>query len=510
MKKTIIFSLLILLGIAPLMAEEPVLSNAGARAIIDCADTSYIAVLSVTCSDVPRTVTVTSDLFSGSKNISVISSTMEFTVARHDKEAVGTQHWVKVTTTGLPSPLEATFTVPAADCVDSVELGEVCVDQEASKTVTASVEGISYAWKNDDRTISNNNKSYTFKTEVGDHTILAETYIAVPDSQNRLMAGGDFEGDRSSFQSDYQYVANTHEYYSSHSGANNLYTITNDANYFWHDYNTLPPHSGNKYALFDAGKSGDAWRTNTTINPLLKIIKGAIYSFSYWAVCPNKTVQSAAILQFVIKYKDEQGQTQTTNLGNAYMVRSSTWTYQEVKWTAPATSDWIEISVTDKNTAAQGNDFCLDDIMFQIMVGQDLQLVKRDYFTYFGKNCGCDGIPVYRKWNDVLFVDNSKNEYQSYVWYVDSVAVPNSNSQYYRFEGEQLEKEIYVEATKKDGTIDHSCASLISDAAIQQSAPLNPVSQQVVARRSYYVGPAMQIIQTTYGDGHTEVQKIIQ
>ena len=201
------------------------------------------------------------------------------------------------------------------------------------------------------------------------------------------MANGDFETNPpSNFTSDYKYAGwDPHQYYTDHGGANNLYAITHDATYFWRDFAQVTPHSGNYFALFDAGTSGDAWRASTADNPNLIIEKDSIYLFSYYAAYPNKAANnSPAILQFVIICKDANGKKHTFNLGNEHKLGQTSplnaWELREERWKAPFSSNDVTISVYDKNKDSGGNDFCLDDIMFQNTSYIEQKIIKTYIF----------------------------------------------------------------------------------------------------------------------------------
>ena len=201
------------------------------------------------------------------------------------------------------------------------------------------------------------------------------------------MANGDFETNPpSNFTSDYDYAGwDPQQYYNDHEGASNLYAITHDANYFWKDFAKVTPHGGNYFALFDAGKSGDAWRASTADNKNLIIEKDSTYLFSYYAAYPNLTANnSPAELQFVIICKDKQGKTHTFNLGSVHKLGQTSplnaWELREERWTAPLSSNDVTISVYDKNKSSGGNDFCLDDIMFQKTTYIEKTIIKTYIF----------------------------------------------------------------------------------------------------------------------------------
>ena len=61
---------------------------------------------------------------------------------------------------------------------------------------------------------------------------------------------------------------------------------------------------------------------------------------------------------------------------------------------------------------------------------------------------------VYRKWTDMLFVDNGNEEYSAYQWYRNNVAIDGQTGQYLYIAGVTLQGDgniYHVVATKKDG-----------------------------------------------------------
>lgn len=224
-------------------------------------------------------------------------------------------------------------------------------------------------------------------TETKDATYTCQLISTEVKAENNLMANGDFETNPpSNFTSDYKYAGwDPYQYYNDHGGASNLYAITHDATYFWKDFAQVTPHGGQYFALFDAGTSGDAWRASTTDNPNLIIEKDSIYLFSYYAAYPNqKANNSPAILQFVIICKDANGKKHTFNLGNEHKLGQTSplnaWELREERWKAPFSSNDVTISVYDENKSSGGNDFCLDDIMFQNTSYIEQKIIKTYIF----------------------------------------------------------------------------------------------------------------------------------
>lgn len=83
---------------------------------------------------------------------------------------------------------------------------------------------------------------------------------------------------------------------------------------------------------------------------------------------------------------------------------------------------------------------------------------------------------IFRKWNDLLFVNNGELQYTSFQWYRDSVPVPGATSQYLHEDGVPLSGDghiYYAKVTTTAGKTLTCCAYLFDD--FPASQPLNPV-----------------------------------
>ena len=248
-------------------------------------------------------------------------------------------------------------------------------------------------------------------TDTKDATYTCQLISTEVKAENNLMADGDFETNPpSNFTSDYKYAGwDPYQYYNDHGGASNLYAITHDATYFWRDFAQVTPHGGNYFALFDAGKSGDAWSASTADNPNLIIEKDFTYLFSYYAAYPNKVANnSPAKLQFVIICKDANGKKHTFNLGNEHKLGKTSplnaWELREERWKAPFSSNDVTISVYDENKSSGGNDFCLDDIMFQNTSYIEQKIIKTYIFHLeVCNNPPCDDPVVHTKQDTAVY-----------------------------------------------------------------------------------------------------------
>jgi len=82
---------------------------------------------------------------------------------------------------------------------------------------------------------------------------------------------------------------------------------------------------------------------------------------------------------------------------------------------------------------------------------------------------------IYRKWNDLLFVDNGNEEYVAYQWYKNQVAIDGATRQYLYTEGVTLQGDgniYHVVVTLSNGSQIISCEGRFED--FSASAPLNP------------------------------------
>ena len=165
--------------------------------------------------------------------------------------------------------------------------------------------------------------------------------------------------------------------------------------------------------------------------------------------------------------------------------KDNLWHYSQTFWTAPITSDSIEIGVEDLNSYyGVGNDFGLDDIIFQMVTLEDSKLVDTDTFRVITEDCTPCQDFVYRKWNDVLFADNKDEQFVSYQWYVDSVAISGATQQFYQLTDTITPHLYHVEATTVDGSVRTSCVQLFNQ--FTPSAPQHPAkSNQLVLHQGH-------------------------
>lgn len=343
---------------------------------------------------------------------------------------------------------------------------------------------------------------YEYKVVATKSTLVAE---------NNLMANGDFETieldkpQPTTFGSDYTFAGWDVTQKSLGDNWQNRYVITSNAHKYLPEYFcTLPPHGGNYYALFDANSSGFAWKATSANNQQLRFEKDSTYIFSYWVAEPNINNYVTAKLQFVIQYTDENGRRQEVKLGTEYDTKNAKnkWEYQEVTWKAPATSDDVLIGVRDNENSEEGNDFCLDDIMFQTMSYNNTTVLFTDSFTV-KVNAG-----IYRKWDDFLFVDNADGACFTYQWYVNGQPIEGATEQYYRILGEVNDTDDYY-CIVNAGTDTEVELCHTTFAYAKPSNEIHPYQgpKQEVARRTYQLSPQIRLLVVTFDDGTCETTK---
>ncbi|MGM9747000.1 MAG: hypothetical protein ACI30H_08585 [Paludibacteraceae bacterium] len=523
---------------APASTGASGIADIDASVNYDCATKKYNINLTVTLSGAPCGMVISCPATGVSKKVRTPKSPYQYVIedvpaAEGDAVAVYVSVYADVACTQLIESKPLSLTVPAPICTQTSS-SEECQADGATITLSSSIEADFYKWESTDETV---NGATSREVEVpisntGTCTYKVTAYKTNIVASNNLMAGGEFES-TDGFTSSYtnvEYPANDGDYYNSagHLGSN-LYTLAANASDFWYKFESIEPHGGDKFGLFDAGASGYAWKAETECstetdpkkdNEDLIVMADSTYYFSYWAAMPNTTGEagSPAILQFYIDLNDGAGE---QPLGEPYTLPTddNEWHQQFVTYTAPKTSTNVMIGVKNLNdNAGVGNDFCLDDIMFQTISTETAVIAFTDTYILTVKDCSepptpptppCDTL-IYRKWTDFLFVSNKDKGYTAYQWYLNGNAIDGATGQYYRIpDTSNITNTYYVEVTTPDGTVIESCHVTFDEAA--PSAAEYPASQAktVAAVREYRISANFRVIVTTYSDGTVDVEKRI-
>ena len=298
---------------------------------------------------------------------------------------------------------------------------------------------------------------------------------------NDMMNNGGYESadasvygtvDEKSTISDYNFwdkyanASSSVDYYASHPGASNGFAVVQDANKFAPTYAQVTAREQQYFALFDAASGSamagkKAWYATTANNPNLKLRKGTTYLFSFWAANINNygEMDNAAKLQFRVEYNGK-----TVNLGspldlNQTDFRNNRWHQCSSTFLADADASDVTISVVNLNSNALniGNDFALDDIQFRAVSSVSRAVRIQQVFEVQTYNPCTEG-RIFRKWDNVLFVNNGDSIYTAYQWYKNDNILP----------GETLQR-LYTGSTPMDGTTDlYHCVATRMDGIVEQ------------------------------------------
>lgn len=141
--------------------------------------------------------------------------------------------------------------------------------------------------------------------------------------------------------------------------------------------------------------------------------------------------------------------------GNAVSSSAQAGTGSALSWSGLGVGDYT-IYATASNEKAQHSDWMGDCSNTQkITVVAAVDCVEPEPPEV------CDSV-IYRKWNDLLFVDNSAQRYTAYQWYCDNSALEGQTEQFLYTEGVVLSgdgKTYYCVMTLADGTTVTACAN---------------------------------------------------
>ena len=156
----------------------------------------------------------------------------------------------------------------------------------------------------------------------------------------------------------------------------------------------------------------------------------------------------------------------------------------------------------DSQNSTEGNDFCLDDIMFQTLSYSSSTVLFTDSFIV-KVNAG-----IFRKWDDFLFVDNSDSLYTTFQWYVNGKTIAGATEQYYRIPGEVNNTDEYycIVNAGTDSEVELCHTTVANAQPSNEIYPYQPQKQEV-ARRAYALTPEVRVVVITYSDGTCDIEK---
>lgn len=274
------------------------------------------------------------------------------------------------------------------DCGTDIKHDTIHLCLGKSQTLTTNTTGDAYEWSTGE-----NKKSITFTpTAVGTTEITC--YVgSVGDVKldKNIIANGGFEDVSSQcpyngFTSDY-ICHGVEQGFDIGLLYRGFFKVSNE------EYYGIKPHSGTYMLVCDGDENlKTVWSAETT-EP---IIRGKQYRFSYWVANGNVDIQKTfpPKLTFYIEYN---GKVET--LVSEVEAKSTSWTQygQNLSWTAPETAGKARIYLVDNCTANSGNDFAIDDMVFQPLFGEES--ATTEVFTIVVDNCD-DSCPTVKTENE--------------------------------------------------------------------------------------------------------------
>lgn len=291
------------------------------------------------------------------------------------------------------------FTVKTKDC--SITIESTMCNNAADSTLKASKTGTNYEYHwtlpngitriTETDTIqirpTNANVGEVLEYSCEIYEIQSHPAPSVPTLANNIIENGGFEDISNACP--YNGFTSDYECYKVDESFNLGLTYRGFMRVTKNDTYGITPASGT-YMLECDGDLNEkaAWMASTANNPRLEIKKGTQYQFSYKAAMLGNINNPK--LTFYIEYNGKKDVLVTEQ----ELPNDSKWhTYGEgIYWTAPEDCNNVTLSLVDKCNSNSGNDFCLDDIMFQPLVsapnaGVPPMLLGTDNFEITIRDC---------------------------------------------------------------------------------------------------------------------------
>ena len=335
-----------------------------------------------------------------------------------------------------PNPVVITekHIVSTTNCY-SVKDHSLCIDKDT--TLAPSRTGNEYTWYLNGDVLTtpqaaNGAISISHDTETPQNTPLVykcvimnrANNVGAPSVANNLIENGDFEDASSAsnqyngFGSNYQFHELNGTFQSKTSATIGYYRLTETGlNGTTHADAT---NGGHYFLECDGDSNEGSIAYAAPINT--PIVKGKEYQFAYSAVTTS-TVNFAEIT-FELVLKDEQGNViKTEPLVSRQLIDNTTWKQFGVGeyWTADDDYAQAEVRLTNATTTFGGNDFGLDNIMFQPVYRSSSsidELVWEDTYNIIIKKCTDD-----KEWEDEFLIGSTITLHSkidggsSYLWY---------------------------------------------------------------------------------------------
>lgn len=252
------------------------------------------------------------------------------------------------------------------------KLTTIDVCQQSSVTLTPITVGYEYLW-NTGETLS----SISFNAEK-DTTYICRIKVPTHDASidNNIILNGDFEDVSlpyyKGFSTEYEQF-DLNAPFDYNRPTRGWAVVTSNTKILHSSLPEISPHSGEYMLFLDGGAESAAFWISSTQqqNPDLKLQKGKIYRFSYWA--RNVGEDFPAGISASISYNGKN-----VKIGETHILMESDWTEYVTFFTATEDADNISLALTNEHVRnnTEGNDFVIDDILFQTVSAEESNLFE--------------------------------------------------------------------------------------------------------------------------------------
>ena len=332
------------------------------------------------------------------------------------------------------------FTSKTVSCIGSVlplitagTSGSYCPNENINLTSTIDVSALSYYWEGPNNfysQVANPTISSPLTTaNAGTYTITA-TYVD-PTATN-LVANGDFETGTPAGNdlTQYQYMPTSAHALESMNGTHGStagegnYAICNLPHDVHSGYSTNPPESGNYQMVVNGSTVASDIVWGQTIN---NITSNTSYQFSYW--------EQSAVAGTPSKLKLYANGSPAVSV---YTAPSTTNNWQQYTYTwNSGSSTSVALTLQDAENSAGGNDFAIDNIVFQRVSANSASVNVTVNTTNAAASVTIAASPgsTVNAGTNVTFTATALNAGHppTYQWYNGSTAISGATSSTYSF-----------------------------------------------------------------------------
>ena len=254
------------------------------------------------------------------------------------------------------------------------------------------------------------------------------------DNSVNLIANGNFESGRTGFSSDYIYRDSTYNDGTGYGalGKEGVYSVVALPKSVHTNFGSWPDHSNpGKFQMVINGATAagvNIWYETVPVVP------NTNYQFSYWVQSVGSGTDAAPSQLQLYVTNDQSVQ---TPIGSIYTANATggVWTQFFYNWNSGSSTTAL-LALVNKQTAAGGNDFALDDIVFQPVytVSSSVNVSVIATSSPASVSVSASANPVNMGTN-VTFTATPTNggTAPTYQWYVNDIAVSGATNPVYSY-----------------------------------------------------------------------------